>query len=440
MVGALRGAGGCAVTAGDGADRGAILRSILAARGGGGTRPNGGGRLEESVEVGRFFERLAALESAGGVDPCFRVIGACGPGRVEIGGRWLLDFSRYNYLGLAGDERVKRAAQAAIDLYGTSASASRLAVGERPVHGELERELADFLGVESALVFTAGYAANAAVLGHVVGPGDLVVHDEQAHHSILAGCQLAGARRLAFPHNDLGALDRLLARNRADAARVLVVVEGAYSMEGDLADLGRLVELRRRHGVALCVDEAHSIGVVGETGRGVGEWFGVDRGEVDLWMGTLSKALAGVGGYVAGSERMIRYLRYTTPGFIFSAGMTPADAAAARAALGVVREEPWRVERLRANARRFGEAARAAGLDTGRSGGAAVIPVWLGETVRCLRVAARLFEEGMHVFPMTYPAVPEGQGRLRFFVGADHEPADLDRAAATVGRLVGEAG
>ena len=419
-----------------------MLQQVLAGRGSAAPAAPAQGagvdRLEDSAEIKAFYQRMEQLSGLGLQDPCFHTLEGPAAGMVRIAGRTLLDFSGYNYLALAGDSRVKRAAQEAIDRYGTSASASRLASGERPIHRELEDELASFLGVEDSMVFTAGHATNVSVLGHILGPRDLVVHDELAHNSIMLGCLLSRARRLPFPHNDLGALDHLLRQNRSGAERALIAVEGAYSMDGDFPDLAGLIDIRRRHHAALFVDEAHSIGVMGATGRGIGEHFGIDRAEIDLWMGTLSKSLASVGGYVAGSRRLIHYLKYSTPGFIFSAGMPPATAAAALAALRILRQEPERVERLRANTAFFLQEARAAGLDTGQSGGAAVVPVIVRGSVRCLRLSGRLYDAGINVFPMTYPAVAEDEARLRFFVGAAHRPDDLRFAVATVARLLRE--
>jgi 8-amino-7-oxononanoate synthase len=426
----------------------ALLRQILQGRGspnattGTGSPAGGGGArsLEESPEVTAWAARMEQFAQLGLQDPCFRTLDGPATGVASIGGRTLIDFSGYNYLGLAADPRVKQAAKAAIDRYGTSASASRLASGERPLHRELEKKLADFLGVDDALVFTAGYGTNVSVLGHILTPSDLVIHDELAHNSIIVGCQLSRARRYAFPHNNLPALEDLLARNRSEAGKALIVVEGAYSMDGDVPDLPALIALAKSHSASLFVDEAHSLGVLGRSGRGIGEHFGVDRGDVALWMGTLSKSLSSVGGYVAGSRRLIRYLKYTVPGFIFSAGLPPASAASALASLELIEQEPWRVDRLRENARLFLAGATRAGLDTGLSAGTAVVPVLVRNSVKCLSIAAQLFDDGINVFPMTYPAVGETEARLRFFISAEHTPDQIASAVATVaGRVNGPA-
>jgi 8-amino-7-oxononanoate synthase len=424
--------------------RRALLRQLLQGRGADSAPPaarqaprrTGTRGLEESAEVAAWFARMEQLGGLGLQDPCFRTLDGPAAGVASIGGRMVIDFSGYNYLGLAADPRVKEAAKEAIDRYGTSASASRLASGERPLHRALEQKLADFLGVEDALVFSAGYGTNVSVLGHVLLPSDLAIHDELAHNSIIVGCQLSRARRVSFPHNDLHALEDLLARNRGDADKALIVVEGAYSMDGDVPDLPALIAIAQRHSASLFVDEAHSLGVLGRTGRGIGEQSGVERRHVELWMGTLSKSLSSVGGYVAGSRRLIRYLKYTVPGFIFSAGLPPASAASALASLEIIEQEPWRVEQLQDNARRFLGCARAAGLDTGLSGGTAVVPVIVHNSVKCLRVASQLFDAGINVFPMTYPAVGETEARLRFFISSQHTSDQIDSAVAVVGREV----
>ncbi len=246
-----------------------------------------------------------------------------------------------------------------------------------------------------------------------------------------------GAKRLSFPHNDVGALDSLLERHRPDAARVLIAIEGVYSMDGDIPDLPRFIEVKKRHRATLLVDEAHSLGVLGPTGAGVGEHFGVARDDVELWMGTLSKSLASCGGYIAGSTRLARYLRYRNPGFLFSVGITPPNAAAALEALRVLRREPERAARVRARARLFVECARAAGLDAGLSEGTAVVPIILGDALRAARLSAALRESGICALPIVYPGVALGQERVRFFVCADHTERQVRETVAAVVRVLG---
>ena len=308
-------------------------------------------------------------------------------------------------------------------------SASRVASGERPLHRELEESIAGLLGAEAALTLVSGHATNLGVIGQLLRAGDLALHDELTHDSIMQGIRLSGARRQPFPHNDLVALDRLLRELAPRHPRVLVAVEGVYSMDGDLADLAGLVELRRRYGFMLYLDEAHSLGVLGATGRGAMEHWAVRPGDVDIWMGTLSKALASCGGYVAGQARLIEYLRYTTPGFVYSVGLPPAAAGAAVAALGRLRAEPERVARLRDNTELFRRRAAEAGLEVG-SGPAPVVPFLTGTSTSALLLADRMRRRGVNVQPIVYPAVPDAPARLRFFLNTSHTAAHIEEAVA----------
>ncbi|WP_158690542.1 type I polyketide synthase [Streptomyces sp. 142MFCol3.1] len=389
-------------------------------------------RIDRFPEVAAHNARVAAFVQMGLPNPYFLVHDGGMTDTTLVEGRELLSFSSYNYLGLATHPHVCEAAAQAIERHGTSVSASRLLSGNRRLHLDLERELASALGCEAALTLVSGHAANVTLIGHLVGEGDLVVHDALAHDSILQGCRLSGATRRPFPHNDAAALDALLTEVRPHHRRVLVVVEGVYSMDGDIADLPALIEVKRRHGVLLMIDEAHSIGVLGEHGRGIGEHFGAAADAVDLWSGTLSKALASCGGYVAASRTVVEYLRYTVPGFVFSAGMTPANTAAALAALRVLRAEPERVARLAANARLFLRLARQGGVDTGDSRGTPVVPCIVGDSMKTLRVADLLFRRGISVNPILHPAVPEQESRLRFFVTRDHTPEQIYQAVSTL--------
>ncbi|MET9600403.1 aminotransferase class I/II-fold pyridoxal phosphate-dependent enzyme [Streptomyces sp. NPDC006459] len=391
-------------------------------------------RIECFPEVVAHGERIAALSVLGLPNPYFLVHQGGMTDTTVIDGRELLSFSSYNYLGLATHPEVSAAAREATERFGTSVSASRLLSGSRPLHLELESELADLLGCEAAITLANGHATNVTVIGHLVGPGDLIVHDALAHDSILQGCRLSGATRRPFPHNDAAALDALLTQVRGEFRRVLVVVEGVYSMDGDIADLPALVEVKQRHGCLLMIDEAHSIGTIGRTGRGIGEHFDIDRTAVDLWSGTLSKALASCGGYVAGSRPVVEYLRYTVPGFVYSAGMTPADTAASLGALRMLRGEPERVARLAENAALFVHLAREAGIDTGDSHRTPVVPCIVGNSLKTLRLAEALFQQGISVNPILHPAVPEELARLRFFVTYDHTPGRIRQAVAALAR------
>jgi 8-amino-7-oxononanoate synthase len=353
-------------------------------------------------------------------------------GRTHIGGREFLNFSSYNYLGLSGDPAISQAAKDAIDRYGTSVSASRAVSGERPVHRELEAAIAHAYAVEDAVVFVSGHATNVTSIGYLFGSRDLVVHDELIHNSTLQGIQLAGARRLPFPHNDLAALDGLLSQQRREFERVLIVVEGIYSMDGDYPDLPRLIDIKRRHKAFLMVDEAHSFGVMGATGLGLKEHFGLDGDAVDIWMGTLSKTLSGCGGYIAGTHALVEHLKFLAPGFLYSVGMAPPLAAASLAALQRMRAEPQRVATLQARGALFLKLARAAGVDTGTSAGISVIPAIVGGSMRAAKLSDALFTRGINVQPILYPAVPEKLARLRFFMCSQHSEDDIRHAVGVL--------
>lgn len=351
---------------------------------------------------------------------------------TSIEGRQYINFASYNYLGLSGDADVGEAAKQAIDDYGTSVSASRPVSGERPVHRELERALAIAYGVPDAVAFVSGHATNVTTIGYLFGPRDLVLHDALIHNSVLQGIQLSGARRLSFPHNDWAALDAVLTRQRHQFERVLIVLEGIYSMDGDFPDLPRFIEVKRKHRTFLMVDEAHSFGVMGETGLGIREHFGLAGNDVDIWMGTLSKSLAGCGGYVAGDTALVEHLKFLAPGFLYSVGMPPPVAAASLMALKRMREEPQRVHALQARGRLFLQLARSAGIDTGSSSGLAVIPAIAGGSIRAVRLAEALFNRGINVQPILHPAVPEKSARLRFFVSSEHTESQIRSTVAAL--------
>ncbi|MGH7636190.1 MAG: aminotransferase class I/II-fold pyridoxal phosphate-dependent enzyme, partial [Gemmatimonadaceae bacterium] len=380
--------------------------------------------------------RLEELERYGLENPYFRAHEGVTGATAVIDGREVVNFANYNYLGLSGDPRVNAAAEAAIRRYGTSVSASRLVSGERPIHQELEQELASFLGVEDCIAYIGGVTTNVSTIAHLVGAGDLVLCDELLHNSAMQGALFSGAHRLTFPHSDVRAADRLLRELRARYRRALVIIEGVYSADGDVPDLDAFVVLKKRHEAWLMVDEAHSIGVLGPTGRGIAEYAGVSPRVVDLWMGTLSKSLASIGGYIGARREIVQYLKYTAPGFVFSVGMAPGNAAAALEALRILRREPERVARLHENARLFLELARGRGLDTGASKGSPIIPVIVGDTVRAVRLSQQLLERGVNVQPMLAPAVPESGARLRFFVSSSHTAEQIRQTVDVLASLV----
>ncbi len=368
--------------------------------------------------------------------PYFKMHEGVAGAHTRINGKDVLNFSSYNYLGFSGHPRVNEAAKAAIDRYGTSVSASRLVSGERPLHRELEQAIAGVYGTDDAIVFVSGHATNVTTIGCLFGPRDLVLHDELIHNSIVQGVQLSGARRLSFPHNDWRTLDALLSQQRRQFERVLIVLEGIYSMEGDFPDLPRFIEIKNRHSVFLMIDEAHSFGVMGERGFGIREHFGINGDEIDIWMGTLSKALAGCGGYIAGEIALIEHLKFLAPGFLYSVGMSPPVAAASLAALQCLKAEPERVRMLQARGKFFLKQAASSGIDTGNSVGLAVIPAIVGSSIKATRLSAVLFEQGINVQPIIYPAVPEKTARLRFFISCEHTEAEIhDAVGATAAAL-----
>jgi 8-amino-7-oxononanoate synthase len=377
-------------------------------------------RFEKFPEYAALKRQWQLLASTGAMNPFFKVHERVIDDTTVVGGRKLISWSSYNYLGMSGDPAVNAAAKKAIDQYGTSVSASRLVSGEKTIHHELEQAIAGFLGVEDAITFVSGHGTNESTIGHLFGPGDLILHDSLAHNSIVQGSILSGARRRPFPHNDWQTLDHLLGEMRHEYRRVLVAIEGIYSMDGDYPDVPQFIEVKRRHKAILFIDEAHSMGVMGPHGRGIGEHFDVDPTDVDIWMGTLSKSLGSCGGYIAGNTALVEYLKYTAPGFVFANGLPAANAAAALASLHILEEDSERVQRLAANSKLFLTLAKSRGLNTGRSKDSPVVPVILGNSLHALQLSEAMFVRGINVQPILHPAVEESAARLRFFITAKH--------------------
>lgn len=431
-----------------------MLKRILAKRGNARTTPGGtpngrGGvapdevRADEDVpesawRIDKFPQYLqlhlqrAVAERIGVRNPFFLLNDGVASNTTLIDGREVINFAGYNYLGLNGHPRVIAAATDAAGRWGTSASASRIVSGEKPPHRALEKAIAALHGTDDAVAFVSGYTTNVTVIATLCGPRDLVAHDRLIHNSAVQGARLSGATRHAFPHNDWQALDTFLTENRRHYERVLIVTEGLFSMDGDTCPLDKLVELKRRHKALLMVDEAHSIGAMGSQGRGVGEHFGVAPQDVDVWMGTLSKTMAGCGGYVAGCSALVELLKFSANGFVYSVGMPPPMAAASTEAIALMLAEPERVARLQANGRLFLEEAKAAGLDTGLSEGYNVVPVIIGRSLAAGRLSNALLDRGISVQPVVYPAVEEKLARLRFFITADHTAEQIRATVAAV--------
>jgi 8-amino-7-oxononanoate synthase len=381
-------------------------------------------------------DSLAALDRLGHIRPYFLMHEGRAGASTVIEGRKLINFSSYDYLGFNQHPDVHRAAKDAIDRFGVSPSASRLVAGEREPHRRLEETMARHYDHDASLSFVSGYGTNVSLIGALMGPGDLIVFDALAHNSILTGARLSHAKARSFPHGDLDALDAALSKRRNLYRRVLIVAEGLYSMDGDVCDLPRLVEIKERHRALLMVDEAHGLGVLGDRGFGSFERFGVDPRRVDIWMGTLSKTLAACGGFVAGPSTLIEYLRYNAGGFVYSVALAPAFAAAALAGYELLRRSHDRVRRLQENSKLFHQLARTHRLDTGVSVGEAVVPVMLGNSLKAAAISSNLLRRGVNVQPIVYPAVAEGEARLRFFISSEHSRRDIEVALALLSEEV----
>ena len=376
--------------------------------------------FEQSPEYRRFQQQLAQFDLLGISNPFFSVHEGVTGATTVVDGRELINFSSFNYLGMSGHPLVMQAAKDAVDRFGTSVSASRVVSGEKTIHRDLEHTLAEFVGADDVIVYVGGHATNETTIGHLFAPGDLILHDELAHNSIIQGCILSGAIRRPFPHNDCDALEQLLGQMRLHYKRVLIAIEGVYSMDGDFPDLPRFIELKQRYKSFLMIDEAHSIGTMGPRGRGISEHFGVDARQVDLLMGTLSKSFGSCGGYIAGGKEVVTYLKYTAPGFLFATGISPSNSAAALAAIELIRDDPEPVSRCRERARLFLKLAKQRGLNTGLSNDTPVVPVITGNSLVALRASRKMFDRGINVQPILHPAVEEKAVRLRFFITADH--------------------
>jgi 8-amino-7-oxononanoate synthase len=382
------------------------------------------GSIEENVAALKqvYFQPLDALQAS-----------------VKARAGRFVSFANYDYLGLGEDPRVRRAAADAALSFGVGAEASRLVGGSRTVHDLLEREIADFLGVEDAVTLVSGWMTNASLLGYLLTRSDLIVVDELAHNSIVVGADVSHAKVLSFHHGNLDDLESLLAEHRPRAKRALIVVEGLYSMDGDMPDLRRVVDLKHKYDAWLMVDEAHSIGVLGASGRGISEHFGIDPGEVDFIIGTLSKTFAASGGFIAGRKTVIEWLRFTLPASMFSVGLSPVIAAAVREGLSILRGEPWRTARVQDNSRFFVEEARARDLNVGPAVGAGVVSIQFPSYEVCMHAAERLLHSGYYAPPIPIMAVPKNKPRIRFFISARHTQADITGALDEVAAAMPEA-
>jgi 8-amino-7-oxononanoate synthase len=406
-------------------------------------------RIEADVfEKARSHDRREQLELAKSADmlPYFRLLTSQAGPVVEMEGRETLMLGSNNYLGLTGDERVKAAAREALDRFGTALTGSRLLNGTIPLHIELERELAEWMGAEEALVFTTGYQANVGCIGTILGPGDTAIVDSGDHASILDGCRLSGAKLRPFRHNRVDKLEKMLERAAGDGGGALVIVDGVFSMEGDICNLPPVVELARRHGARLMVDEAHGVGAIGARGAGACELFGLED-EVDLRMGTFSKSFASCGGFIAGPAEVIEYLRIAARAFLFSAAAVPAAVGAALGALRIIRDEgPDLTAKLLDNAAYLHRGLSELGLRVveptempdGSRALTPIVPVIVGDDMLAVTLWKALYDAGVYTNVALHPAVPPAGALLRTSLMATHEREHLDRALEIFSRVIAE--
>jgi glycine C-acetyltransferase len=380
----------------------------------------------------RVFDQMARACQAGVYPFQLPLEGRSGPW-VEAEGRRLLMLSAYDYLGLIGDPRIDACAVEAIGRYGTGTGGVRMLTGTIDLHHEMEHDLAAFKGTAEAVTFSSGYLANLAVVSALLSPMDRVILDSLSHRSLVDACRLAGVPIQRFCHNDPASLCKEI-ESGAPANRTLIIADGVFSMDGDICRLPELVEVKRRHRCYLMVDESHALGVLGTNGRGTDEHFGVDPTDVDIWTGSLAKAIPSNGGFAAVSQEVAIYLQHAAAPFIFSAALCPSAAAAVRATLRILESEPERVTTLRENAVFFRESLREMGYDVGLSE-TPIVPVVLRDEVVTTMFAGRLRAEGVLVTPVVFPAVPQDAARLRLCVTAAHTREDLDFALDAFRRL-----
>jgi glycine C-acetyltransferase len=360
-----------------------------------------------------------------------------GGARVVVGGREMGMYASYSYLGLVGHPRINKAAQDAIDKYGTGTHGVRTLAGSLKIHDELEETIAEFKHAEAAITFTSGYVTNLTVISTLMGRGDYIFSDKVNHASIVDGCIMSGAKFRRFRHNDMDQLEKQLASAPKEAGK-LIVADAVFSMDGDIIDFPKVVELAQKYNAWLMIDEAHSVGVLGKTGRGIEEHFDM-WGSVDIKMGTLSKTIPSVGGYVAGNEALISFLRHASRAYIFSAALPPAQAGAANEAFKVILDEPWRIDKLNANTQQFINGLQSRGFDTMLTE-TAIVPVLCGEDEIAFEVTRYAQHRDIFVLPVVSPAVPVGLARFRATVLAAHEPDEIEHAMNIIGEVGKEMG
>ncbi|GAB4030028.1 MAG: pyridoxal phosphate-dependent aminotransferase family protein [Elusimicrobiota bacterium] len=361
-----------------------------------------------------------------GIYPYFKALESEQAPEVLIGGKKFIMFGSNNYLGLANDPRMKEAARLAVDKYGTGVAGSRFLNGNTVLHEELEKKLASFKHREAGLVYATGYQMNLGVVSALAGKGDVVVVDKLDHASILDGCKLSGAEIKRFKHNDPADLDKVLSRIPAETGK-LVIVDGVFSMEGDIAPLPEIVKISKKHGARLIVDDAHATGVLGDSGAGTCEYFGLGHDDVDLIVGTCSKSFASVGGFAVGSEKIIHYIRHMSRSMIFSAALPPSCVASISKAIDIIRQEPERRKKLWENSAYLMERFKKMGCNTGHTK-TPIIPILIGDNEKTFMLWRALFDAGIFTNPVVSPAVPPKRTLMRVVVTASHTRQQLDRA------------
>jgi len=355
--------------------------------------------------------------------------------KVFIDGQEYLMLGSYSYLGLITHPDIIQAGHEALDKYGTGAGGVRLLTGTTDLHRLLEKKIASFKRTEDALVLSSGYVTNMTVISTLFGKDDLVVIDKYDHQSIYDGCILSKADWKRFNHNDMDDLSRVLEENRENYKRVIVVVDGVFSMDGDIAPMPEIIEIAKQYDSSTMVDEAHALGAVGPNGRGVDDYFDLEPGAVDIYMGTLSKAIPSVGGYIAAKKDVITYLKFTSNAFIFSAALPPVSTAVALKALEIIETDKERIKSLQKNYAKFINGVKGIGYDTLKSKDTPIVPVVIGDDVKTFRFAKQMKKEGILVPPIVFPAVPRDKGRLRCCVMATHTEEEIDYIIETMEKI-----
>ncbi|MBY9000726.1 MAG: aminotransferase class I/II-fold pyridoxal phosphate-dependent enzyme [Candidatus Heimdallarchaeota archaeon] len=354
---------------------------------------------------------------------------------VTVEGKEMIMLGSYSYLGLISHPEIIKVAHEALDKYGSGAGGVRLLTGTTVLHKQLENRIAEFKHTEDSIIYSSGYVTNMTLISTLLGKDDLVIIDKYDHQSIYDGCILSKADWKRFNHNDLSDLDRVLEEHRKHYKRVLVVVDGVYSMDGDIAPMPEIVDIAKKHDAFTMVDEAHALGAIGPNGKGIDDYYDMKPGSIDIMMGTLSKAIPSIGGYIAGNKKMITYLRYASNAFIFSAALPPVMTAVALKAFDIIEDEKERVHALQKNIKTFIGGVKEMGFDTLKSKDTPIVPVIIGDDIKTFRFAKKMKKEGILVPPIVFPAVPREGGRLRCCVVATHTEDDMDKILSTLEKI-----